>query len=54
MLALALTAILFPNRTKSAVFRLPLYLILVHVAYVRGILKYLAGERYVTWEPRAG
>jgi len=54
LLALAAAAALFPNRTKSVVFRLPLYLILVHLAYLRGVLKFLAGERYVTWEPRAG
>jgi hypothetical protein len=54
LLALAAVAALFPRPAKSAVLRLPLYLVVVHLAYLRGILKYLAGERYVTWEPRSG
>lgn len=53
-LALAAAAALFPSRAKSAILRFPLYVMVVHLAYLRGILKYLAGERYVTWEPRSG
>jgi cellulose synthase/poly-beta-1,6-N-acetylglucosamine synthase-like glycosyltransferase len=32
---------------------LPVFFILVHVAYLRGIWHAIRGERYVTWKPRA-
>jgi hypothetical protein len=33
---------------------MPIYFLLIHLAYLRGIRQALAGERYVTWKPRAG
>ena len=52
--ALAGAAALLPRLARSELGRLPLYFILIHLAYLRGLFKCLAGERYVTWEPRAG
>jgi hypothetical protein len=33
---------------------IPIYFLLIHLAYLRGLFQALAGERYVTWKPRAG
>jgi len=33
---------------------LPVYFLVVHCAYLKGLWQALAGERYVTWKPRAG
>jgi hypothetical protein len=33
---------------------IPIYFLLIHLAYLRGLWQALAGERYVTWKPRAG
>jgi hypothetical protein len=33
---------------------LPLFFLLIHFAYLRGLWHALTGERYVTWKPRAG
>jgi glycosyltransferase involved in cell wall biosynthesis len=33
---------------------IPIYFLLIHFAYLRGLFQALAGERYVTWKPRAG
>ena len=52
--ALAGAATAFPRLAHSRVGQLPQYFILIHLAYLRGVFKCLAGERYVTWEPRAG
>jgi len=33
---------------------LPVYFLLIHLAYLWGLWRALMGERYVTWRPRAG
>lgn len=33
---------------------LPVYFLIVHAAYLRGLFQAVIGERYVVWKPRAG
>jgi glycosyltransferase involved in cell wall biosynthesis len=40
-------------RTGMRAAGLPIFFLLVHFAYLRGLWHALKGERYVTWKPRA-
>ena len=33
---------------------LPVFFLLIHLAYLRGLWHAVKGERYVTWKPRSG
>jgi hypothetical protein len=41
-------------RARAGWASLPIYFLLIHLAYLRGLFQALAGERYITWKPRAG
>jgi uncharacterized membrane protein YqaE (UPF0057 family) len=40
-------------KTGASWANLPMYFLLMHFAYLRGLWHALAGKRYVTWKPRA-
>ena len=53
-LLMAGMAAVFPRLANSRLTQIPLFFTVIHLAYLRGIFHCLSGERYVTWEPRAG
>lgn len=53
--ALVITAIVICGwKAKRRWATLPMYFLIVHIAYLNGICRALQGERYVVWKPRAG
>jgi hypothetical protein len=41
-------------RTGARWAELPMFFIIVHCAYLNGLWRALAGDRYLVWKPRAG
>jgi hypothetical protein len=52
-LTLLILGLLLAWRVGVRAVSLPVFFLLVHFAYLRGLWHALKGERYVTWKPRA-
>ena len=50
----ALLLLVLVWRAGAGWVSIPIYFLLIHLAYLRGLSQALVGERYVTWKPRAG
>ena len=50
----AILALVLAWRGGLRAAALPVYFLLIHIAYLRGLGKAITGERYVTWSPRSG
>ena len=50
-----LIAVLIAGWKAGAGFAgMPVFFLLIHLAYLRGLWHAVQGERYVTWKPRSG